>query len=127
MLHSKEMPDGSDNEGDAKVDKSHDIVLVHGRTEDGEGLRAIRSRPERLEAAEIRPIKDGRPINGAELIRLHQREESPLLYDVDVQCPSEELSAGARGGPPRVSSRRYRNNWDAVFGRRSGNKKPLPN
>ena len=66
--------------------KPHDIVLVHGRTQDGEGLRALRSRSERLELAEIRPARDGQPLQGsAELVQLRPRKESPLLYDVDVQ------------------------------------------
>jgi hypothetical protein len=154
------MPDGNNNDDNgksaketadkAKAERPHDIVLVHGRTEDGAGLRALRSRPERLEAAEIRPMKEGQPIHsGAELIKLQQREESPLLYDVDVQCSAEELkgtsrsdigrSAPARGGasplpsarsgPPRVSTRRYRDNWETVFGGRPSKKKKkkLPN
>lgn len=107
----------SDERDDAD---DHDIVLVHGRTEDGEGLRALRSRPQRLDAAEIRPLKEGKPLApSAEVVRLRRREESPLLWDVEVQHDGEAESsdAGAHAGPPRVTSSAYRRNWETVFGK----------
>lgn len=108
--------------------KDEDVVLLHGRTDDGEGLRGIRSRPGRLEMAEIRPARDGRPIGKAEVVRLRPRPEMPLLCDVEVQyAPGGEAKADSpgtpehertkpRSGPPRVASDLYRRNWDLIFG-----------
>ena len=98
---------------------AHDVVLLHSRTEDGEGIRALRSRPRRLELAEIRPTRPGKPISG-ELVRLHPRKETPLLCDVEVQYSAEESGGDATGhdGPPRVATRSYRDNWEMVFGKK---------
>ena len=121
--------DDHDDTGDAQA-TPHDVVLLHGPTEDGEGVRALRSRPKKLELAEIRPVKEGKPImSGGELVRLQRREESPLLYDVEVQHrePAPRTQTD-HAGPPRVASREYRDNWDAVFGDRGRKKKKaLPN
>ena len=35
-----------------------DVVLLHSRTEDGQGIRALRARARQLELAEIRPLKE---------------------------------------------------------------------
>lgn len=107
---------GSDTEPD------HDVVLVHGRTPGGDGLRALRSRPGRLDLAEIRPVEDGRPIVApAELVRLRERRGSPLLWDVDVLYASGDdarPSSGPPGhqGPPRVATDAFRRNWEEIFG-----------
>jgi hypothetical protein len=117
----------------AKIDpKDHDVVLVHGIAEDGEGLRALRSRPGRLEHSVLRPVKAGRPIfPGGDLVRLLPREESPLLWNVapvpldggatEVQEAAEAGGEGrARGpgheGPAHVSSDAFRRGWEAIFG-----------
>lgn len=96
--------------------KDHDVVLLHSRTEDGQGVRALRSRPSKLELTEIRPVKKGKPLMAGELVRLRPRKESPLLCDVDVEYSSES-ETGDHDGPPRVATRAYRHNWDTVFGR----------
>lgn len=100
----------------APAPPAHDLVLVHGRTDDGEGLRAIRSRPDRLELAELRPLREGRPIGEHEVVALHRRAESPVLWDVEVQYDPKAPATGHEG-PARVTSRRYRENWDAIFAR----------
>lgn len=109
---------------DTKSSKSedHDVVLVHGRTEDGQGLRALRSRPGKLELAEIRKLKEGQPINTGEVVSLQPRQESPLLWDVDVQYSVGEESSTV--GPPKVTSQKYRSNWDTVFGKKRRQRKP---
>ena len=125
----------------AERDKSpkprpHDVVLVHGRTADGRGVRALRSRPNRLDLAELRPATEGQPIQpGAEIVHLKRREESELLWDVDVkfrhddrQGEAQGLGAGVepegeaeasnatgRSGPAQVATDRYRANWEAIF------------
>jgi hypothetical protein len=69
-------PDASDK---------RDVALIHGRTADGEGLRILRQREERLELGEVRPLKEGRPIQG-EVVSLKPRPNFPLLCD-----PSREV------------------------------------
>jgi hypothetical protein len=101
---------------DDPPEKPKDVLLLHSRTEDGEGMRGIRSRRDNLEWAELRPVRQGKPIGKAELVRLHPRPESPLLLDVEVQYAPEEASAAAHEGPARVTSNAYRRNWDEVFG-----------
>lgn len=96
--------------------RNTDVVLMHSRTKDGEGIRALRSRSSRLEMAEIRPLKQGKPIIGGEVVRLHPREESPLLCDVEVQYRAEDHDASAHAGPAQVASDKYRRNWDVIFG-----------
>lgn len=103
---------------DSKSGADHDVVLLHSRTEDGEGMRAIRSRPEKLELAEIRPLKKGKPLASGEIIRLQPREESPLIFDVKVQYDGRPAQDMCHSGPPRYSSARYCENWEAVFGKR---------
>jgi hypothetical protein len=69
------------NEGDA-----FDVVLMHGPTQDGEGARVIRARPGRLDAGEVRPMREGRPLAaGGEVVRLEQRPNAPALFDVHVE------------------------------------------
>lgn len=105
----------------------HDVVLVHGRTADGRGVRALRSRPNRLELAELRIPKEGQPLHpGGEIVQLKRREESPLLWDVDVKWRGEEVAdagsassgpeATGHAGPAQVATDRYRENWEAIFG-----------
>ncbi|MBK8481275.1 MAG: hypothetical protein IPL40_08885 [Proteobacteria bacterium] len=113
----------------------HDVVLVHGRTADGRGVRALRSRPNRLELAELRVAKEGQPLHpGGELVQLKRREESPLLWDVDVKWRGEEAAAAAapssgpevtgHAGPAQVATDRYRENWEAIFGLAPGGRRP---
>jgi hypothetical protein len=80
-----------------------DVVLFHGPTEDGEGARVLRARPGRLDAGEVRPMRDGRPLaGGGEVVRLQPRADAPSLYDVAVEyaVPSSVggSSSGARTG-----------------------------
>lgn len=106
--------DPKQGKDDADTAPDFDVALVHGRTEDGQGLRALRCRPDRLEATEIRQAQPGKPLHKGELISLHQRKESPLMWDVEVQYSPGQDSQ--RSGPAQVATSRYRSNWDAVFG-----------
>lgn len=97
------------SESDAKR-KGEDVLLVHSPTDDGRGWRVLRKREERLELGAIRPVEEGRPIQG-ELVSLKPRDGTPL-FDVEVQYAPPRSSAG----PARVSSDAYRSGWDAIFG-----------
>jgi hypothetical protein len=97
-----------------------DVVLLHGKTTDGEGACVLRARPGKLEAGEVRPLREGRPIaGGGEVVRLSPRAGMPNLFDVDVQCvlpSSVEAQAIPAGGPPQVATRAYRESWERTFG-----------
>ena len=90
-----------------------DVVLMHGRTEDGEGIRVLRAREGKVEAGELRAMKQGVPLASGEVVCLSQRAEHPLLWDVKVQCRVE--TGKGHGGPARVATRAYRRNWDSIF------------
>lgn len=91
-----------------------DVVLLAGPTEDGEGIRVVRAREERIEAGEVRPLKEGKPLTGGEIVKLAPREGSPRLCDVEVLT---KISTEARGnGPPQVATSAYRESWERIFG-----------
>ena len=90
--------------------EKHDVVLVGPPTEDGEGRTALRSRPGRLDLAELRPAVEGLDIGDGELVRLKARDV-PNIFDVDVL-----YGEGDRGGPPRVATDAFREGWELIFG-----------
>ena len=98
--------------------ESTDVALIHARTADGEGLRVLRRRDDRLEVGDVRPLKQGKPIQG-EVVSLKPRPEFPLLCDVKVELdaaqPGGEKSSHA--GPAQVATDQYRRNWDRIFSR----------
>lgn len=103
--------------------KAKDIVLVHARTPDGKGLSVLRAREEGLEAGTLRPLEEGKPIQG-EVVKLTPRPELPLLFDAETQVsvPGPEVApadTGARRGtgPAQVATATYRKGWDAIFRR----------
>ncbi len=108
------MPD--DGQPAAKPD---DVVLLGGPTDDGEGIRVLRARAERVEMGEVRPMKEGKPFTGGgEVVKLVPRPKSPRVCDVEVlarvSAPSDV--AGARVGPAQVATREYRDSWERIFG-----------
>jgi hypothetical protein len=103
-----------------------DVVVPRAPTPDRAGVQVVRLRntPANdpaaakptgqwvVEAGEVRPIVEGRPLNGAELVTLNKREDIPA-YDVDVVIPrarQPQLS-----GPPQVATEQYRRGWDQTF------------
>jgi hypothetical protein len=98
-----------------------DLALIHGRTPDGEGLRVIRKRRERIELAHVRPLEQGVPITG-EVVTLKPRPEFPLLCDVTTELeappPADTATRPAHNGPAQVATDRYRENWDRIWKRR---------
>jgi hypothetical protein len=114
-----------------------DVVLIHGVTDDGKGLRVLRARDERLELGLVRPLEEGKPLQG-DVVKLTPRPETPNVCDVETQvkvperapavlrgAPSsakteapakpEGAAEARRKGPPKVASRAYRENWDAIW------------
>ena len=96
---------------------NHDVALVCGVSGDGQGVDIIRKRGDRIETGTVRRLEQGKPIHG-EIVRLRQREDAPLLYDVEVQVPAPAQSAPTpSSGPAQVATDNYRKNWDAIYGR----------
>jgi hypothetical protein len=98
-----------------------DIALIQGKTPDGEGLRVIRKRKERIELAHVKPLAEGVPITG-EVVSLTPRPEFPLLCDVKVEleapAQADTATRPAHGGPAQVATDRYRENWDKIWKRK---------
>ena len=106
MSLKKDEPEGSD------------VALIHGKTADGEGLRIIRRRDDRLELGAVRPLKEGAPIAG-EVVSLTPRPDFPLLCDVKVQYSAaaarSDVADSPRHGPAQVATDQYRENWDRIW------------
>jgi hypothetical protein len=112
---------------------SKDVALLYAPTDDGKGARILRSRNGNIEAGEVRPAKDGQPLQGAELVRLEPRADASCLCDVHVLHAGERSDASApvpapavepNGRPAQVATDDYRLNWDRVFGAAKRPKKP---
>jgi hypothetical protein len=106
-----------------EVPSVSDVALVYAPTADGAGARVLRTRNGAVEAGEVRPVKEGQPINSGEVVRLSPRQEAPFLFDVEVlhQRPTEtpqpaEAAPPALGRPAQVATDEYRMNWDRIFG-----------
>src|SRR3954467_6047937 len=98
-----------------KDPETKDVALLCGPTEDGRGARILRARQGRVEAGEVRPVAEGKPVAGAELVRLSPREGTPALCDVEV-LHEAAVAKDEPGRPARVASEHYRSNWDRIFG-----------
>lgn len=94
-----------------------DVALVHGRTADGKGLKVLRKQGDTLSLGEVRPLKEGKPIQG-EVVQLKPREDMPLLCDVEVQHAARHSAKARPAGPARVASTSYRSGWDGIWGKR---------
>ena len=111
--------------GSVAASGGSDVALVHGVTDDGQGLHVIRRRRDTLETGVVRPLREGKPIQG-EIVTLRPRKECPLLCDVEVELsvPAQrtDTRAGASErratGPAQVATDRYRTNWELIFGAR---------
>ena len=116
------MPADFPKTGGEKKSDDFDVVLVHGETGDGEGARVLRARPGRLEAGEMRPVREGRALTpGGEVVHLAQRPEAPFAYDVEssFQIPGKpEEQERSAGGPAQVATPAYRDSWERTFGAR---------
>jgi hypothetical protein len=117
-----------------------DIAILNGPTEDGQGARVVRIREGEVSAGEIRPVREGEPINQHEIVRLRPLDAQQRVCEIEVlHAPgadaaalnkgegkdSSDESAAAPGdtrrkrndtpGPVRVSNPTYRKNWSTIF------------
>lgn len=112
-----------------KKAKSEDVVLLHGRTDDGEGHLVLRKRGDTLALGEVRPMREGKPIRG-EVVRLKPRADAPYLADVEVLHEPASASASSetqgetapRTGPAQVATPAYRAGWSSIFGAKKAEK-----
>jgi hypothetical protein len=108
-----------------------DVVVLRGPTQDGEGVEVLRARNGNVEAGEMRAVRPGASIKGVEIVRLLAREGSPMVWNVKVEYDGREK--GTEGcardghGPAKVSSRAYRDGWDAIFGKDEAPEEPVLN
>jgi hypothetical protein len=114
------------NEGDASTTAKQDVVLLGPPTADGGGVHVLRARNERVEAGELRPVQEGRPLVG-ELVNLRPRADAPRLCDVTESWDPKDAAArgaldaqGAHKGPARVATNAYRDGWEHVFAKAPG-------
>ena len=97
-------------------EKKTDVVVLGPPTTDGEGVHVLRAREERIEAGELRALKEGKPITG-EVVSLEPRKENPRVCDVRSSYAAPSTPAPKKG-PAQVASEKYRENWDQVFASR---------
>jgi hypothetical protein len=107
-------------EAPEKKSDAFDVVMMHGATDDGGGTKVLRARPGRIEAGEVRPVAEGRPLApGGEVVRLERRPDTPALFDVHVEYevpPSKPDGNPALKGPAQVATPAYRESWERTFG-----------
>jgi hypothetical protein len=90
-----------------------DVVLVYGRSDDGKAYDVLRQRGQEVELGTVRPLDDGKPIHG-EVVRLRQREDSPALFDVEVQHDARPSA----GRPAKVATEQYRKGWESIWAKK---------
>lgn len=99
---------------------SKDVVLLGPPTADGNGVHVLRARNERLEAGELRALREGQPITG-EVVSLEPRQDEPRICDVrEAWSPPQGAVVGSHKGPAQVATSAYRAGWDEIFGQSQG-------
>ncbi|QQR88779.1 MAG: hypothetical protein IPJ88_11110 [Myxococcales bacterium] len=98
-----------------------DQLLIHGRTEDGQGLKVLRRRDDIVEAGVAHPLREGQSIQG-EVVRLKPHPDFPLLCDVEVELADPK---SMRKGPSKASTPRFRANWNTIWGKSKKTPSPL--
>lgn len=116
------------SEGSKRSRKLRDVAMIVDRTEDNEGFQILRRRGEDapVEVGTLRPLREGKPLDEGEVVRLRQRRDLPFLFDVKTELALEaEPRRGTSDGPAQVATADYRRGWDAIWGRRPrGDSKP---
>ena len=93
-----------------------DIALVCGKDQHGTHILRRRSEDAPLEVGLLRPLREGKPIEG-EVVSLTARPEAPLLFNVKSELP-DPRPRPTEDGPAQVATDAYRKGWDAVWGGR---------
>jgi len=90
-----------------------DVVLVYGKSDDGKRWDVLRQRGTEIQAGTMRPLDEGKPIHG-EVVRLARRDDSPFLFDVEVEHDAR-ISAGR---PAKVATEGYRRGWESIWAKK---------
>ncbi|MCL2779299.1 MAG: hypothetical protein FWD73_14990 [Polyangiaceae bacterium] len=99
---------------------SSDVVVLGPPTSDGHGVHVLRARNDRVEAGELRALREGQPIVG-EIVSLEPRKDQPRICDVRESWSPKPRATSASAlpphkGPAQVSTTAYRDGWDEIFG-----------
>jgi hypothetical protein len=106
-----------DDAAQKKEPGDFDVVLPRGKTADGEGTQVLRARPGRIEAGEVRPMREGKPLTAGEVVSLTPRADAPAFFDVKVEHVVEgPVAKGTAHGPAQVATAEYRESWERTFG-----------
>lgn len=88
-----------------------DFVVLGPKTEDGRQT-AIRHREDHtVELCEVYPVQDGRPIS-----------ENSEIVQLSGEGPVYRVESSTRKGPAKVANRAFRENYDAIFGKKAASK-----
>jgi hypothetical protein len=93
-----------------------DVAFIVGKDEHGTHIVRRRSEEAPLEAGLLRPLREGKPIEG-EVVSLTPRKDVPLLFDVKSELPDPHERV-PHDGPAQVASDAYRRGWEAIYGHR---------
>jgi hypothetical protein len=109
--------------GKADDEPQNDLALVLDKADASDGYRVLRRRAadSSVELGTIRPLQEGRPIEG-EVVSLQPRQDVPFLYDVKTEL-ADPRAAERRltsDGPPQIATDEYRRGWDAIWGQATG-------
>ncbi|MDH3201067.1 MAG: hypothetical protein OEM15_09260 [Myxococcales bacterium] len=102
-----------------KSELHEDVALLCSRSEDGRSYGILRRRKEEIQVGTLRALEEGKPIHG-EIVSLRPRSDSPMLFDVEtehVMTPARTAS-----GPPKISTKEYREGWDSIWSEKSGSR-----
>jgi hypothetical protein len=101
------------------LEGDYDVLMATGKTDDGDGTKVVRARPGRVEAGEMRTMKEGQPLVAGEVVTLEQRKDAPQLFNVKVEHTVKPAAAKAtHHGPAQVATDEYRDSWERTFGAR---------
>lgn len=110
--------------GKKKQAEFKDVALVVGQTEDRKGYQILRKRADEdtVEMGTVRPLEEGKPIDG-EVLAFKARKEHPMLFDVKTHfdpnaTQDETLKVTSAGRPAKVATEKYRSGWDAIWGKK---------
>jgi len=109
---------GSDSSKKPSAERGgSDVVLVYGRSDDGTRFDVLRQRGAEIQAGTMRPLDEGKPIHG-EVVRLAPRDDSPLLFDVEVEHDARTPA----GRPAKVATEDYRRGWESIWAKKRSNR-----
>jgi hypothetical protein len=94
--------------------KPKDQIIPIGKSEDGE-IIVVQKSERGIGIRGIKPVKDGEPLlPGEDLFKVTPATNPVGAYDMETVYESPYKTESK--GPAKVSSPKYREGWDAIFG-----------